>query len=254
MEDPLADEAADGWALVDDPEILAAAAARAEASHAAEEQSEPPLVVSFLALVDATASRVLEHPIRPRVRTSPTGLLRGELDLVQVEIPAVLASGLVIDRVVVRAEHLRVVPGFPPRLQAQPVSARAYVSQDNVDRWVRSSRLPIKLALKEDGVRLTTTVRGVRMTDTLADLEVTGRFLRLTPKQMTIVGLPAPLARFFRGYLPLPPLPRGARLTGVRHTDGSLAVTFALDALDEALTPDIARRLRSFSRMPIPGL
>jgi hypothetical protein len=253
MEEP-AEEVTDGWGLVDDPEVLAAATAAAQASHDAEVADEPPLLVSFLALVDATASRVLEHPIRPRFRTSPAGLLRGEVDLVQVEIPAVLASGLVLDRVVVRAEHLRIAPGIPPRLQASPVSARAYVSEENVDRWVRTSRLPIKLDLTEEGVRLTTKVRGMRMTDTLADLEVAGRFLRLTPKQMTIVGLPAPLARFFRGYLPLPPLPRGARLTDVRHGDGSLAVTFALDALDEPLTPDIARRLRTFSRLPIPGL
>src|SRR6188768_3638915 len=107
MEDPLDDQVGDGWALVDDPEVLAAAEAAAQAAHAAEAADEPPLLVSFLALVDATASRVLEHPIRPRVRSSPTGLLRGEIDLVQVEIPAVLASGLVLDRVVVRAEHVR---------------------------------------------------------------------------------------------------------------------------------------------------
>src|SRR5690349_24627234 len=111
MEDPLPDEAAGAvWGLVDDPEVLAAAEAAAQAAHAAEAADEPPILVSFLALVDATAARVLEHPIRPRIRTSPTGLLRGELDLVQIEIPAVLASGLVLDRVVVRAEHVRVVP------------------------------------------------------------------------------------------------------------------------------------------------
>src|SRR3954453_19928898 len=130
MEDPLGDEVTDGWGLVDDPEVLPAAAATAEAAHAAEAADEPPLLVSFLALVDATAARVLEHPIRPRIRTTPGGLLRGEVDLVQIEIPAVLASGLVLDRVVVRAEHVRIVPGIPPRLQASPVSARAYVCQD----------------------------------------------------------------------------------------------------------------------------
>src|SRR3954453_18458604 len=130
MEDSLPDdEVSDGWGLVDDPEVRAAAAARAEADHV-DDADEPALLVSFLALVDATAARVLEHPVRPRIRTSPSGLLRGEVDLVQIEIPAVLASGLVLDRVVVRAEHVRIVPGIPPRLQASPVSARAYVCQD----------------------------------------------------------------------------------------------------------------------------
>lgn len=241
--------AATPWGVVDDPELVAAAAAATE-----EARTDPPLLASFLSLVDDTASRIVDHPIRPRVKVSPQGLLRGELDVVKVEVPAVLAAGLVIDRLVVRAEHVRVVPGLPPRLQAGPVGLRAYVCQDNVDRWTRTARLPIRLRLTEDGVLLTTGVRGFRMSETLAELEVTGRFLRLAPKRMTIVGLPAPLARFFRGYLPLPPLPKGARITEVRPGDGELAVTFELAHVDEPLTPDIARRLRSFTRLPIPGL
>lgn len=219
-----------------------------------EAREDPPLLASFLTLVDDTASRIIDHPIRPRVKVTPQGLLRGELDVVKVEVPAVLAAGLVLDRVVVRAEHVRVVPGLPPRLQAGPVGLRAYVSQDNVDRWTRTAHLPIRLTLTEEGVLLTTGVRGFKMSETLADLEVAGRFLRLAPKRMTIVGLPTPLVRFFRGYLPLPPLPKGAHITDVRPGDGELAVTFTLDNLDEPLTPDIARRLRSLTRLPIPGL
>lgn len=234
-----------GWGLIDDPELLAA---RAEAA------DELPLVAALLGLVDDAASRVLDHPIRPRVKASPAGLLKGELDVVQVEVPAVLAAGLVLDRLSIRAEHVRIAPGLPPRLRAHPVGLRAYVSQDNVDRWTRAAHLPIRLALTEDGVLLTTGVRGFRMSETLAELEVSGRFLRLAPKRMTIVGLPAPLARFFRGYLPLPPLPKGARITEVHPGDGELAVTFELEAIDEPLTPDIARRLRQLGRFPLPGL
>jgi len=204
--------------------------------------------------VDDTASRVIDHPIRPRLKVTAQGLLRGEIDVVKVEVPAVLAAGLVLDRVVVRAERVRVVPGLPPRLQAGPVGLRAYVSQDNVDRWTRTARLPMRVALTEDGVQLTTGLRGIKMSETLADLEVAGRFLRLVPKRMTIAGFPAPMARFFRGYLPLPPLPNGARITDLQPGDGELAVTFQLDHIDEPLTPDIARRLRSLTHLPIPGL
>jgi len=219
-----------------------------------EAREDPRLLASFLTLIDDAASRIIDHPIRPRVKATPQGLLRGELDVVKVEVPAVLAAGLVLDRVVMRAEHVRITPGLPPRLQAGPVGLRAYVSQDNVDRWTHTARLPIRLALTEDGVLLTTGVRGFKMSETLADLEVSGPFLRLAPKRMTIVGLPAPLARFFRGYLPLPPLPKGARITEVQPGDGELAVTFELDHIDEPLTPDIARRVRTLTRLPIPGL
>lgn len=237
------------WALIADPEVVAAATATAD-----EVRHDPPLVASFLALVDDAASRILDHPIRPRVKVTPSGMLRGELDVVKVTIPAVLAAGLVLDRIVIRAEHVRIAPGLPPRLQAGPVTLRAYVSQDNVDRWTRTAHLPLRLVLTEEGVLLTTGLGGFKMSETLADLEVAGRFLRLAPKRMTIVGLPTTLVRFVRGYLPLPPLPKGARITDVRHSDGELAVTFALEHLDEPITPDIARRLGSFARLPIPGL
>ncbi len=237
------------WGLIDDPEVVAAAAAASD-----DARHDPPLVASLLALIDDAASRLIDHPIRPRVKMTAAGMLRGELDVVKIEVPAVLAAGLVIDRLVIRAEHVRITPGLPPHLQAGPVSLRAYVTQSNVDRWTRTAHLPIRLALTTDGVMLTTGVRGFKMSETVADLEVAGRFLRLQPKRMTIVGLPTPLVRFLRGYLPLPPLPRGARITEVRPGDGELAVTFELEHLDEPLTPDIARRVRSLTRLPIPGL
>ena len=165
-----------------------------------------------------------------------------------------LAAGLVLDRLSVRAERVRVVPGLPPRLRAGPVGVRAFVCQEHVDRWTRTSHLPMRIGLTEEGVVLTAGVRGIRMGEVLADLEVAGPFLRLAPKRARIAGMPTPLVRFLRGYLPLPPLPRGARLTEVRPGDGELVVTFQLDEVDEALTPDVARRLRSLARLPIPGL
>lgn len=192
--------------------------------------------------------------MRPRVKVSGNGLLRGELDVLKVEIPAVLAAGLVLDRLVVRAERVRIAPGIPPRLRAGPVTLRAYVCQEHVDRWTRTSRLPIRVALTPEGVIATAGIRGIRMGEVLADLEVHGPFLQLAPKRLTIAGLPTPLVRFFRGYLPLPPLPRGSRIAEVRPGDGELAVTFALEHVDEPLTPDIAKRLRSLTRLPIPGL
>lgn len=229
--------------------MLAAAVAASD-----EARTDPPLVASLLTLIDDTASRFLDHPVRPRVKVTASGLLRGELDVVRVEVPAVLAAGLVLDRLVVRAEHVRIAPGLPPRLHAGPVTMRAYVSQANVDRWTRTARLPIRVALTTDGVMLTTGLRGIKMSETVADLEVSGRFLRLAPKRMTIVGLPTTMVRFFKGYLPLPPLPKGARITQIIPGDGELAVTFALEHINEPITPDIAKRLRSFTRVPIPGL
>lgn len=218
------------------------------------DRQEPPFFATVFALIDAAASSVLDHPVRPRVKVSTAGLLRGEIDVFKVEIPAVLAAGLVVDRLVVRAERLRIAPGLPPRVRAGPVTLRAYVCQEQVDRWTRTARLPIRVLLTPEGVMMTAGVRGIRMGEVLADLEVHGPFLQLAPKRMTIAGLPAPLVRFFRGYLPLPPLPKGSRISEVHPGDGELEVTFALEHIDEPLTPDIARRLRTLTRLPLPHL
>jgi hypothetical protein len=235
--------------LLDDPEILRAATEAADAH-----RSDPALLSSLFALIDDASSRILNHPIRPRIKATPQGLLRGELDVVKIEVPGVLAAGLIIDRLVIRAERVRISPGLPPHLKAGPVGIRAFVSQANVDRWVRTSRLPIRIKLTAEGVALTTGIAGVQMGSVLADLEVVGPFLRLKPKKARIVGVPAPLTRFLRGYLPLPPLPRGAHIRGVDHADGEVIVTFRIDEFDEALTPDIARRVRQLTRLPMPRL
>lgn len=189
----------------------------------------------------------------PTIRISPAGLLRGEVDVVEVEVPAVLAAGLLLDRVVVRAERVRLVPALPPRLRAGPVSLRAHVSQENVDRWVRTARLPARVRLTADGVAIATGIAGVRTGEVLADLEVTGRFLRLAPRRLSMLGVAAPIPRLARGYLPLPPLPRGARLTDVQHGDGDLAVTFTIPELEETLTPELAGRVARLLRLPWPG-
>ena len=165
-----------------------------------------------------------------------------------------LAAGLVLDRLVVRAEHVRVVPGLPPRLQAHPVGIRGV--REPGQRRPLDPHLPPPDPPDPHarGRRADDRAAGIRVGEVLTELEVAGPFLRLAPKRATIAGMPTPLLRFFKGYLPLPPLPRGARITEVRPGDGELAVTFQIDELDEALTPDIARRLRTLTRLPIPGL
>lgn len=198
----------------------------------------------LLLLLDSATERVFTRPVRPRMKVSPAGLLRGQIDVLKIEVPALSVSGLVVDRFVVRAENLRVAPGFPPRLQAGPVGFKAVLSQANVDRWTRSARLPIRLRLTDDGIVTTTGLRGIRVSQVESELDVTGPLIRLRPRKATMLGVSTPLVRLFRGYLPLPPLPRDARLESVEHSDGELAAAFVIDEVDEPLTPDIATRLR----------
>jgi hypothetical protein len=102
----------------------------------------------------------------------------------------------------------------------------------------------VKLHLTEEGIIAKTSVRGFSISEVATEIAVTGHFVTLRPKRASIVGLPTPVVGFLRGFLPLPPLPRGAHLTRVDHETGTVTAWFALDDIDQPLTPAIARRLR----------
>ena len=208
----------------------------------------------FIAFLDTVSEATLGRPLRPRLKITPAGMLRGEIDLVKVELPAYAVAGLVIDRFVIRAEHVRIVPGFPPVLTAGPVGLRGVVSQANVDRWTKDRGLPIRLRLTDEGVLTTTGIRGIRVTEVLTLPDISGGFLRLRPQRASLLGVPAPLVRFLRGYLPLPPLPRSAVLESVDPADGELTLTLRIDEFRQPLTPDVTKRLRQLLRLPLPGL
>lgn len=208
----------------------------------------------FVAFLDTVSEATLGRPLRPRLKLTPGGLLRGEIDLVKVELPAYAVAGLVIDRFVIRAQHVRVVPGVPPTLVAEPVGLRAVVSQANVDRWTKDRGLPLRLRLTEDGVVTTTGIGGFRMSEVLTVPDISGGFLRLRPERVSLLGVPAPLARFLRGYLPLPPLPRHAVLESVDPAAGELTLTLRIDEFRQKLTPDVRRRLGQLLHLPLPGL
>jgi hypothetical protein len=222
--------------------------------HRERDPDSTPVLEELLKLVDLASERLLDRAVRPRVKVSPSGLARGEVDVASLELPAVLAAGLVIDRIAVRAERVRVAPGLPPHLRAGPVDVTAVVTQDKVDRWTADGKLPLRLELSDAGVVVSTGVGGIRFGRLLTELDVSHGLLRLRPVRASIIGLPAPLVRFLRGYLPLPPLPRGAHLVEVLHGDGELSARFRIEEFDEPMTPDVARRLAGLLRLPIPGL
>ena len=213
-----------------------------------------PATDLFVAFLDEVSSRTLGRPLRPRVKVTPTGLLRGEIDLLKIELPAYAVAGLILDRFIIRAERVRIIPGFPPTFAAGPVRFSAVVGQDNLDTWTRSLRLPVRLRLTDEGVVSTAGIGGVRVTEVLTELDVSGRFLRLRPTRANLLGRTTPIARFLRGYLPLPQLPREARLESVDHRSGELVARFAVDEFRQPLTPDVQDRLVRMLNLPLPGL
>jgi hypothetical protein len=182
-----------------------------------------------------------------RAKVSPEGLLRGEVDVLVVEARKLPVASLLIDRVVVRAERVRIRPGLPPRLQTGPLGCKAVVTQDAVDRWANTIPLPFRLELAPSGVLVRTGVGPLRMSEVVTELEASGAMLRLRPKRASFLGVEAPAAQvgLLRGFLPLPPLPAGARIDRIEHGNGELSVFTTLEAVDQPLTPDIINRIRS---------
>jgi hypothetical protein len=172
-------------------------------------------------------------------------MVRGRVRLLTVGVIDVRMAGLRLDRVVVRVENARLRPGLIPRLQGGPVTVKATVSQDGVDRWIRSSGLPLRLELTEDGILSSTGIGALRVGHVLTELEVAGSWLRLRPRKVAARDVPGPLRQVLVGNLPLPALPSGARLVDVSHGPGALFAHVSLEDVDEALTPGLRDRVRS---------
>ncbi|MGH9136060.1 MAG: LmeA family phospholipid-binding protein [Acidimicrobiales bacterium] len=203
-------------------------------------------------LLDIALQTLTRPPVR--ARSSPTSLLQGRIDVLVFEAHSLDVTGLLVDRIVVRAEGVRVAPGLPARLKADAVGLKATVSQKAVDRWVRRSGLPVRLRLTPDGVATQAGLGGVSLGAVTTHLHANGRFLGLKPVRASVLGVESPLVPPVPGFLPLPPLPAGAKLTRVDHGDGELTAWFDIGAIDEAITPDLPRRLSRRLSFPLPGL
>jgi hypothetical protein len=227
----------------------------------AVEQAEPTEQVSagelLLGLLDGTLCRLALRPLRARMRTTPASALRGRIDVLVLELRELEITGLAVDRLLLRAEDVRIEPGFPARFKAGPVGLKATVVQSGVDRWTRAAHLPLRLRLTDEGLVASAGLRGRTVSEVTTELSVSGRFVRLHPLRAKMLGVAAPVMPTFPGYLPLPPLPLGARITDVTPSDGALTVWLALGDVDEALTPAtairIARRLRSLPANTLGG-
>jgi hypothetical protein len=206
---------------------------------------EPPSPADLLiGLLDGTLSRVARRPVKVRAKVNPLSAVFGSIDVLVLELGELEMAGLEVERIVVHAENVRIQPGFPPRLRTGAIGFKATVGQDPIDRWTQRTHLPVRMLLTEEGIIVRTSIRGFALSEVATELAVSGHFVTLRPMRASFVGLPAPVVGMLRGFLPLPPLPRGARLTKVDHEDARVTAWFSLDDIDQPLTPAIARRLR----------
>lgn len=205
-------------------------------------------------LFDRVVREVAGVPVRVRVAlTLPLAV--GWAERARVVVPGVVVAGLRLRDVDARATGVRVVPGVPPRLRVERLDVRVRVDEAALDDWARSVALPVRLRLRPGAVEATAGLAGFRVGGVEVDVAVDDRGrLRLSPLRVSVLGVGLASGALPPFALPLPPLPRRARLRALEPGDGIVATTFELAAIDEPLTPsrlaELARSWRSLVARP----
>jgi hypothetical protein len=197
----------------------------------------------LLSFVDGAISRVAQRPLKVRGKVTPGNAVRGRIDVLVLEVGEAKLDRLDVERVLVRAEDVHVAAGIQPRLRAENVGLKVTIVQEAIDRWTRANRIPARLHLTDDGLVATMDVRGRKLSEVDVDMDVDGSFITLRPVRAAIFSRAAPVLPGMRWYLPLR-LPAEARLRTVEHGEGTLTAYLDLPAVDEAITPALARELR----------
>jgi LmeA-like phospholipid-binding len=200
-----------------------------------------------LSVLDGALSGVARRPLRVRAKASPGRAMRGVLSTVVLELGDVQLGDVSVERLVVRAEDLRVAPGLRPRFQARKVGLKVTVTQAALDRWTKSARIPARLRLTDRGVLAVNQVRGRTISEVTVDIGVKFAYVTLTPREAAIFGRRTPVFPGMEWYLPLP-LPRGVALARVEPANGRITMYFDLPDIDETITTVVARRLLKWLR------
>lgn len=198
-------------------------------------------------VADSAASAAMGRPVRLRVGVSAGGLRRARTDRIAVTIHDLRVAGLDLASVRLLSHRATIVPGWPPRLRAASVEVWATVTQVALDRWLLADALPMRLRLREGGMSLQTGAGGLRLAEMAADVVIDHGRLVVVPRRAQVLGVAVrtPPMRF---ALPLPPLPRGSRLSSLAVRDGAAVVGLQVSEVDEPITAEAARTLARLLR------
>lgn len=197
-------------------------------------------------LLDKLAARLTGLPVQVRFSLSPS-LLLGRLPRGRIVINGVRAGGLFLQEVDVRVNGLALVSSWPPRIRVAHVEARIHLDQRSLDSWSKSVGLPVRLRLRPGRVVARTGIAGLRLSEADMDVQLEDRTLRLVPRRINVLGMETSGSRLGRIALPLPQLPRDARLESLEPEESALRARLSVDNLDEELTKERIQALRKMA-------
>lgn len=197
------------------------------------------------AFVDKLITRLIGLPVEVTFPLSPR-LLLGRISNCRVVIRGATAGGLLLEEVDVRLRGVALVPNWPPRLRIAQVEAHIHLDQSSLDSWSKRVGLPVRIRLRPGRVVARTGIAGLRLSEADMDVQLEDRRLLLVPRRINVLGMEAAGSRLRPVALPLPQLPRDARLESLDPRESALDARLAVDELDEPLT---RKRLRTLSKM-----
>lgn len=199
-------------------------------------------MISFL---NKIASRLVKVPVQIQLDLNP-GLLIGRLSKAQISMSGVSVNGLLLKEVNIEIEKAALVPSWPLRLKVKRLEAHVHLDQSSLDAWSKSAGLPVRLRLRPGRVVARTGIAGLRLSEADMDVKLEDRILRLVPRRINVLGMEASGGRLGRIALPLPQLPRDARLVALEPQESALRARIAVDNLDEEVTKE---RLKEIKKM-----
>lgn len=159
-------------------------------------------------------------PWRPFHLPPPTG--------VRLRARGMVVNGLRVDQVDVRAHQIAIRRGSPIAVRARTIVARARLTETDVNWWLTSAHLPLRLRFTDAGIRARTGLAGVALGSIDVTLALDQGRLRLAPQRVAVLGIHLATAGVPSTPLPLPPFPRSARLTDLVTAPSTVTATFQL--------------------------
>lgn len=167
---------------------------------------------------------------------------------VRLRARGVLINGLRIDKVDVRAQDVAIGRGRPIAVRARTIVARVRLTEADVNWWLTTAHLPLRLRFTDDGIRARAGLAGVALGSMDVTVALEGGLLRLTPQRVAVLGIGLSTGGFPTTPLPLPPLPRSARLTGIVTAARAVTVTLQLPGGSWEVGPNGVRELLKVAR------
>jgi DUF2993 family protein len=204
------------------------------------------------AAVTRGSAQLIRLACNPPVEVLPTGRWRPFYlpppAGMRLRARGVVINGLRIDKVDVRAHDIAIRPGSPIAVRARTIVARVRLTEADVNWWLTTAHLPVRLRFTDEGIRARTGLAGVALGSIDVTVALEGGLLRLTPQRVAVLGIGLSTAGFPTTPLPLPPLPRAARLTGIVTAARTVTATLQLPGGSWDVGPKAVRDLLKLAR------